>query len=389
MAKEKSCCSTENGKAETLEKSGMSCCGPEKTPLIAESACCKPQKDVVSSCCETSNSWDYLLWFSLTIVVSGYLLYILNVGRALPALYHFTMAIYELMNSMFVGLMIGVVMVTLLAKVPREFVIAILGSGKGVAGLCRATLAGLLLDLCSHGILMVGAKLYERGVSIGQVMAFLIASPWNSLSLTVILISLIGLGWTLAFIVLSAVIALITGYVFNALVASKRLPSNPNEIDLPSDFVFWPAAKREFSAIPWKHIRLTQLLKDGFKESRMVIRWLLFGVVLASLIRTFVSEGYFETYFGPTLLGLGLTIVAATIIEVCSEGSTPIAADIFNRAHAPGNSFSFLMAGVSTDYTEIMIIKETTRSWKLALFLPLLSLPQIIIIGWALNNIAS
>ena len=36
---------------------------------------------------------------------------------------------------------------------------------------------------------MVGAKLYERGASIGQVMAFLIASPWNSFSLTLTLVT--------------------------------------------------------------------------------------------------------------------------------------------------------------------------------------------------------
>ena len=94
----------------------------------------------------------------------------------------------------------------------------------------------------------------------------------------------------------------------------------------------------------------------------------------------------FETYFGPTLAGLGITVLVATILEVCSEGSTPIAADILNRANAPGNAFAFLMTGVSTDYTEIMAIRETTRSWKLALFLPLLTVPQVLTIAWIINQ---
>ena len=78
---------------------------------------------------------------------------------------------------------------------------SILGTSKGLNGILRATAAGVLLDLCSHGILMVGAKLYERGASIGQVIAFLVASPWNSFSLTLILIALIGFWWTMGFIV--------------------------------------------------------------------------------------------------------------------------------------------------------------------------------------------
>jgi len=88
-----------------------------------------------------------------------------------------------------------------------------------LAGILRATAAGVLLDLCSHGILMVGAKLYERGAGIGQIMAFLIASPWNSFSLTLILISLIGIPWTFGFIALSMIIAIVVGLIFNRLVS--------------------------------------------------------------------------------------------------------------------------------------------------------------------------
>ena len=117
----------------------------------------------------------------------------------------------------------------------------------------------------------------------------------------------------------------------------------------------------------------------------MVVRWILFGVLLASLVRAFVSPDQFETFFGPTLLGLGVTIVVGTILEVCSEGSTPIAADILTRAGAPGNSFAFLMGGVATDYTEIMILRDTTKSWRIALFLPLITLPQVILIAWLVN----
>jgi hypothetical protein len=78
--------------------------------------------------------------------------------------------------------------------------------------------------------------------------------------------------------------------------------------------------------------------------------------------------------------------MAATIIEVCSEGSIPIASDIFNIAKAPGNSFAFLMTGVATDYTEIMVLKETTKSWKIALLVPLITVPQIIIISYIMNR---
>ena len=46
------------------------------------------------------------------------------------------------------------------------------------------------------------------------------------------------------------------------------------------------------------------------------------------------------------------------------------------------------MAGVATDYTEIMSLRETTRSWKTALLLPAITVPQILVIGWILNSLS-
>jgi uncharacterized membrane protein YraQ (UPF0718 family) len=103
----------------------------------------------------------------------------------------------------------------------------------------------------------------------------------------------------------------------------------------------------------------------------------------------FLDVDTFQHYFGPTLLGLSATLFFATIIEVCSEGSAPLAGDLLTRANAPGNSFAFLMAGVSTDYTEIMVLKDATRSWKIAFFLPLITLPQILVIAYMVNSFTS
>ncbi len=365
----------DNGASSDYEAIAVSdCCPrPEQSP-VKPAACCEPQKRRV----------DFLLWVPLAIVV---VLYVLH--RALPTTYwvieRLGGAIYELINTMALGMVIGVIMVAVISYVPRELVIGALGTGKGFKGLFRATAAGVLLDLCSHGILMVGAKLYERGVSTGQVMAFLIASPWNSISLTVILIALIGLEWTLAFIVLSVIIALLSGHLFDWLVAQRVLPANPNAMELPQNFRFWPGLKAHLRGIRLTRASIGAFVLTGLRESRMVIRWLLIGVLLAALIRTFVAQALFGTYFGPTLLGLAVTMLAATVVEVCSEGATPVAADIFNRAAAPGNGFAFLMAGVSTDYTEIMVLKERTRSWRLALFLPVITLPQIAGIALVLN----
>ncbi len=349
------------------------------------SDCCHEPATATDHCASHSDRPDYFL---LTVAAAVAALYL--AGLALPhgEAWYTVLAhgVLELFNKMWWGLAIGVVFVGLLARIPRDLVMSVLGHRDGFSSLLRATLAGVFLDLCSHGILAVGMKLYERGASLGQVMAFLLASPWNSFSLTLILFGLIGVGWTLLFILLSLVIGLASGLVFDTLVRSGSLPDNPYRESLNPDARFsdlW----REFQG-GWEFSLggCGRLLSDGFLGARVVIRWGLFGILLAAAIRAAVPPEQFAAWFGASISGLWLTLLAATVVEVCSEGTTPVAADIMNRAGAPGNAFTFLMAGVATDYTEIMSIRDTTASWKIALFLPLVTLPQVLAIGFVLNQ---
>ena len=342
------------------------------------------------SCCVTTKRTDWILWSASFVIIIAYGAHLI-LGRDLlmyPQVHLFTSSVFTLMNKMWWGILLGVLSVGFLGKVPREMIMTLLGKGGSLNGILRATGAGVLLDLCSHGILLVGMKLYERGASLGQVMAFLIASPWNSLSLTLILWSLVGFQWMITFLLISMVIAILSGLFFDRLVKQGTLRSNPHITELPEDYKFWKQL-----AVLLRSIRITpqsvsSTLLNGIKESRMILRWILFGVVLAALIRTFFSPDLFSVLFGPSLMGLAGTLIFATILEVCSEGSMPVASDILLRAKAPGNAFAFLMVGVSTDYTEILSIKETTNSWKVAFFLPLVTLPQVIIIALFLNSIA-
>lgn len=357
----------------------MSCCPHDHHEAPVETA---------AESCHSHEGRDWLLLITSTIIVVTYLAYLLAGEKIadIPWFGHFAHSAFELANTMWWGVLAGIIFVGIMSYIPREFVMRVLGKGGTLSGILRACLGGMLMDLCSHGILLVGMKLYERGASLGQVMAFLIASPWNSFSLTFILIALIGLPWTLTFIALSVVIAVVSGLIFERLVRSGVLPSNPNQsVSLPENFRFFAEAKRQLKTVHWRPALFSGMLKTGFVESRMVLRWVFLGIVLAAAIRALLPDEQFATYFGATALGLVLTVIAATVIEVCSEGSAPIAADLLTRANAPGNSFAFLMTGVSTDYTEIMAIKETTRSWKIALFLPLVTLPQVIALALMIN----
>jgi uncharacterized membrane protein YraQ (UPF0718 family) len=303
----------------------------------------------------------------------------------IPQIDHLAHTILEFLKTMWWGILLGVLFVGVMNKIPREYFNHILGSGDTFKDIIKAAIAGVLLDLCSHGILMVGAKLYERGASYAQLLTFLIASPWNSFSLTIILIALIGFKWTAIYILASMVIAIITGVIVMRMTNTGKLPTNPNTVKASKDFNLKDRAKNDLKQIKWSPRFIIEIFTGSTHELKILLKWLLLGVILAAAIRTYIPLEFFQNWFGPTAISLFFTLIAASIVEVCSEGSAPIASEMTNTAAAPGNGFTFLMAGVSTDYTEIMVLKDTTKSWKMAFILPLLSVPQIVILGYIFN----
>ena len=123
--------------------------------------------------CHDKSKVDYLLYSTLSVIVVATAFHLSPF--TLPYFSDFSDAAVDILKTVWWGLLFGLVAVGFMNKVPRRYFNAMLGRGDTFGGLVRAAIAGVLLDLCSHGILMVGAKLYERGASLAQVMTFLIA----------------------------------------------------------------------------------------------------------------------------------------------------------------------------------------------------------------------
>ena len=56
----------------------------------------------------------------------------------------------------------------------------------------------------------------------------------------------------------------------------------------------------------------------------------------------------------------------------------------YNKTGVLGNPFVFLMAGVATDYTEIGLL-WTNIGRRTAIWLPIVTVPQILLLGYLLN----
>jgi len=321
--------------------------------------------------------------FIVALVLVGLILLSYQVPLLVPLRKSLTMYFKVIWWAILLGLALGGAVEH---YIPREYITHILSKPKKRT-ILYSVILGFFMSVCSHGILALSIELHKKGASNPAVVAFLLASPWANLILTVLLIGFFGL--KALFIIFSAiVIAIITGFIFQFLERKNLIETNENTVETEDNFSIIKDIKRRFKARRWSLKRFGEDIKGIFNGavalSDMVLWWVLIGMGLAGLAGAYIPATIFADYMGPTILGLFVTLLVATVIEVCSEGSAPMAFEIFRQTGALGNSFVFLMAGVVTDYTEIGLLWHNVGK-RVAIWLPIVTVPQVIILGVIAN----
>ena len=344
------------------------------------------------SCTVPAKKWyrERLYIFSIITVMLAVVTYIVPVLN--PFFYALKDYFFLIWWAILIGFLIGGIIDYF---VPREYIEKYLSRHRKRT-IIYSVIFGFFMSACSHGILAIAIELYKKGASTSSVVAFLLASPWANLPITVLLFGFFG--WKAALIVVSAVvIAIITGLIYQALERRNMVECQQcirgEDRPVLTDFSIIQDIHRRWGEFRFNRHTVWDAVKGTLSGSwaltKMVMWWLIIGMLMAAFVRSLVDTGIithdqFVTYMGPSLLGLLVTLVFATIIEVCSEGSSPLAFEIYSQTGAFGNSVTFLMAGVATDLTEIGLI-WTNIGRKAAIWLPVITVPQVLLVGYLLN----
>ena len=202
-------------------------------------------------------------------------------------------------------------------------------------GVLKAVLLGVPLPLCSCGVIPVGLGLRKDGASSGASVGFLIATPQTGVDS--ILVSGSFLGWPFA--LFKVIAALITGLVGGTI--TDNVTSNDAETTgvLSDQQQVTPGSNR-----------LKIVLTHAYMLIASVWRWLIFGIVVSSLITWLVPEDSLTTVPGMTgITAMLLTLLISVPLYVCATASVPIAAALVASGLPPGAAMVFLMAGPATN----------------------------------------
>lgn len=344
------------------------------------------QEKVCKECLTSSKTRWYK---NKTVITVSCLAFLCALSYIAPILAPFRSSLVMYLGRIWWAVLLGLALGGVIDHyIPREYVSSIL-AGPKKRTIFYSVILGFFMSACSHGILALSIQLHKKGASNPAVVAFLLASPWANFPLTIMLLGFFGIK-ALYIIISALVIAIITGLLYQFLELKGLIEINKNIKKAEQGFSISKDLNKRFKSYKISPAAVKQDIKGVLSGSvslaNMVLWWILIGMGLASLAAAYIPQSIFQNYMGPSIFGLFVTLAAATILEVCSEGTAPLAFEIYRQTGAFGNAFAFLMAGVVTDYTEIGLLWHNLGR-KTAIWLPIIAVPQVIILAILANKI--
>ncbi|RLF31628.1 MAG: hypothetical protein DRN07_06765, partial [Thermoplasmata archaeon] len=153
-------------------------------------------------------------WYRERLFIVGMAVMVMLVlGYIIPALYPFFEAFIDYLKLIWWAIVIGFFIGGIIDYfVPRTYIEKYLSRHRKRT-IVYAIIFGFLMSACSHGILAIAMELYKKGANTSSVVAFLLASPWANLPITILLFGFFGVK-AAAIVVSALVIAATTGLIY-------------------------------------------------------------------------------------------------------------------------------------------------------------------------------
>jgi len=262
---------------------------------------------------------------------------------------------WQLLNVSSFWLVVSFILCGLLHIVLRPEVLQqSLGNTK-LSSLVKATLSGMLLPICSCGVVPLALSLYYSGAYLGPTLAFLVATPIINPAAVLLSFALLGPQLTIIYVITGFVLPMIIGVIGNkwgeeelvspmaAAMANTSRPVGRNT----SDHFKTPWHEKLYSGLEWSVRSL------GLQVSRYV----LLGILLAGFLLTIIPVSFIQDYLSnPALISLLGVVALGAIMYVCAVGHIPFIAALVAAGAAPGAAIAFLLSGAATNLPELISI---------------------------------
>lgn len=271
---------------------------------------------------------------------------------------HIFHSFLHILNEMSPYVLLGFLIAGILHVFVNEATLTRHLSGNGWKSVIKAAAIGIPLPLCSCGVLPTAVSLRRQGASKAATTSFLIATPQTGVDSIAATYSLLGLPFALI-----RPIAALAGAVIGGVSVGKFAP------DKSVDEKEHKSTNLTNQGKPL-HRKVKEAVKYGFVDMiDSMGKWLVIGLVIATLITIFVPDSFFVGLREYPLIAMLAVVLIAVPMYICATGSIPIAMSLMMKGLSPGVAFVLLMAGPAANFASILILERTQGRKATAIYI--------------------
>lgn len=271
-------------------------------------------------------------------------------------------ALLMMLNGMSPYLMLGFLIAGVLHAFVPSAVYSRYLAGTGVKSVLTAAAIGVPLPLCSCGVLPTAVSLRRNGASRAATTSFLIATPQTGVDSIAATYSMMGLPFAILRPIAALVTAALGGTALGALESRGLLDG------ATADGEDEAAQPEALPTTLWG--KVVETLRYGLIEMMQNIgKWLVLGLVIATLITVWVPDDFFTAYANNHLINMLVVVAIAVPMYVCATGSIPIAAALMMKGLSPGCALVMLMAGPAANVASMLVVGRAMGRRAAAVYL--------------------
>lgn len=255
---------------------------------------------------------------------------------------------------------------------PPERTKQLLGNVKGFLGYVTGALLGTLTPFCSCSSIPIFIGFTSSGLPVGVTFSFLISSPMVDLASFIMLMSFFGLKFSVIYVVVGLVLAIIGGYIIDRFDLGRDIVRYNTTTNKPIDELT-VKDRIDFSI---------EQVKDIFKR---VWLYVLGGVLIGALIHNWIPESYITSILGKDN---PFAVVIATLIgmPIYADifGTLPIAEALLAKGVSVGTILSFMMSVVALSLPSLIMLSKVVKGKLMIAFVSIM-FTGIILIGYLFN----
>lgn len=236
---------------------------------------------------------------------------------------------------------------------------------------------GAVTPFCSCSSVPLFIGFLEAGIPLGVTMAFLITSPMINEIAVFLLISTLGLEFTMIYVATGLVVGLVGGVVIDRLKLEHWV----------EDYV-WKIRMGEAALADEPQGMLARLAyaRDQVREifGRLWL-YVLAGVAIGAGLHGFVPAEELMRFAGPdNPLAVPLVVLIGIPLYSNATGVIPVAEALLAKGLPVGTVLALMMSIAALSLPEIMMLKKVLKTPLLAVFVAVLAV-SFILVGYLFN----